>query len=126
MARKGARNGKTNGYIPVRFLPLNLDVDDAAWLESHDLGTEFPLTIILDLAESGYKVSVAPDKANHRCICSLVNRKGDTLTNNTCISGSGADALDAWHALAYRHFVKLGEDWTSLAGDGTGEESKYG
>lgn len=126
MTKRASKNAKTSIYTPVRFLPINLESDDKLWLEAHDLGVEFPLSTILDLAEGGFKVSLSPDKENNRFICSLVDKGRDETTRNTCISGSGATALDAWYAVAYRHFIKLESDWATLAGDGDGDTTRFG
>lgn len=126
MVRKAKPSAGNNSYTPVKFVPCNLDATDKVWLGEHDLGAEFPLSDILTLAEAGYKISISPDKDNHRFICSLVDKGGVGDSKNTCISGSGATPLDAWHSLAYRHFVKLGGDWLEIIREGEGTTSKYG
>lgn len=126
MTKRKSRSAKGNSYTPVEFLRVYLGADDKLWLEEHELATDLPYDAVFALVSQGYKVSFAPDRHHNRAICSIIDKRPGSETENCCISGSGADAIDAWYAVAYRHYVLLGEDWSAVNRDGDGDTSKFG
>lgn len=126
MAPRKKSRGANNSYPKVVFLSLSLDATDKKWLGENELGKQFPLSLVFDLAEHGYKVSFSPDWEHKRFICSLVSKREGDASNNHCISGSGASPEKSWYSLAYRHFIKLEESWKELLDAGDSDTSDFG
>lgn len=114
---KANGNGK-GGASDYRFANVRLDSTDAEWLESNDLPTTFPLSLVFTLVESGYKVSFSYDAQNNSALCTLTDTRENSVHLHTILSGRGATPIDAWYSLAYKHFVRLGEDWNGADSGG--------
>jgi hypothetical protein len=130
MATEKKKNAKSNGTAPAtpkfRFVNYTLNKEDLERLKSLDLDTEFPLELSLDLVMEGYKFSLAYHEQNSTYTASITDRVPGGAFENACLTGRGATALNAWHALAYRHFALSQEDW-SFFGDGQDTNtSEYG
>jgi hypothetical protein len=122
-SNEGRGNGK--GSMPdTVFLRVPLSENDKEWLEKADCRLEFPPDLLFSLVATGYKVSLAPDAKNNCFIATLTDKVPNSPTFNCCISSRGSSPVNAWYALAYRHFQKLGETWDGL--DTTPQLSDFG
>lgn len=116
MARKrskSTRSGsdKSNFGGDYRFVNVRLSADDKARLAETDLAIEFPLATILDLVAEGYKFSLKEDTKNGTFVASFTDTREGAPTYRAILTGRGSTSLNAWYALAYRHFVMLPDGW---------------
>lgn len=93
------------------YLNHNLSAMDKENLSAMDLHSEFPESAIFDLAHEGYKFSIRRDDKNNCFMASLLDADEASPNAGWCLVGRGANAVDAWHALAYRHFVVFSDGW---------------
>lgn len=122
MARKrgnntGSAQSKSSGIGEFKFINVRLSSDDKAWLAAADLQIEFPLLSVLELVSQGYKFSLNEDIRNSSFVASLTDTREDSATHRSILTGRGATAINAWYALAYRHFHLLAGDWTTVASE---------
>lgn len=108
------------------FVNYTLTSADKEWLERADCGAEFPLDSVLELVHEGYKFSLSPDVKNASYVASITDREQASEHFNRCLTGRGATPIDAWHALAYRHFVVARDGWHVFASSGNALPSRYG
>jgi hypothetical protein len=106
----GSGSGLSRDYW---FINVQLGKDDKEQLQNSDLTTEFPLSSILALADEGYKFSIKKDEHNQTYVASLSDSRDGSDTFGGILTGRGATGLNAWYALAYRHFVILESDWAN-------------
>lgn len=119
MASYADKNGKSKkppkaAQPAFRFINHNLVKADEEWLEAAELETEFPLALMLELALEGYKVSIGLDSKNATYVASITDRAEGGAFYNACLTGRGGSPLDAWYAVAYRHFKVAEGDWSVL------------
>lgn len=127
MAKKSGKAAATGGVFGERkFINYRLDDADKAWLASCDLVQEFPLQRMFDLVAEGYKLSISPAVEGRSSIVSITDTEQSSPFYLHTLSGFGANPLDAWYALAYRHFTKANGDWAVLGGVSTGDTSRFG
>lgn len=106
----GAGSGLSRDYW---FINVQLGKDDKEQLQTTDLTAEFPVSAIFALADEGYKFSIKKDEHNQTYVASLSDSRDSSDTFGGILTGRGATGLNAWYALAYRHFVILESDWTN-------------
>lgn len=116
MARKrnkstGRSTDKSDFGGDYRFVNVRLSADDKARLAETELAIEFPLAAILDLVAEGYKFSLKEDTKNSTFVASITDTREDTGTYRAILTGRGSTSLNAWYALAYRHFIMLPDGW---------------
>lgn len=115
MAKKGSKGAgskrKPNDYGGYTFYNVGLSSDDKAWLADADRAVEFPLTEIISMVSEGYKFSLREDEKNNTFVASLTDLRSESPNNKVILSGRGSTAINAWHALAYRHMVLLVDGW---------------
>jgi hypothetical protein len=117
---------KKGNAVEFRFINHSFSVEDVRWLEAADLGVEFPLASAFDLVAEGYKLGFSADAKNHTFVCSLTDRSEGSVFFNACLTGRGATPLDAWYALAYRHFQLSQEDWKFFGDSGDASPTTWG
>lgn len=124
----GKQKGKKSGSEEraFRFINYTLSKQDGEWLESADLETEFPLSLVCELATEGYKFSVSFDGKNQCYLASLTDRDEGSPFYNSCLTGRGSTPVDAFHALLYRHLVLSERDWSFFGDTGNRTTGKYG
>jgi len=65
------------------------------------------------LVEDGYKLSVSADK-QHNCVGAyLTSPKTQDGKRQKCLGSRGPDILGALRSLAFKHVVKLDQDWAN-------------
>lgn len=94
-----------------RFINHSLSKSDEEWLEAADLDAEYDFTLVCDLVAEGYKFSLSHDERNQTYVASLTDRAEGSAFYNSCLTGRGASAIDALHALLYRHVHLAQGDW---------------
>lgn len=102
---------KSNAMPAFQFVSSRLNSDDEAWLAQADLGAEFPLELVVREVQMGYKFSIREHKQGEQFVATLSDVREDSENYQRALSGWGATALDAWYALAYRHFIKHSDGW---------------
>jgi len=105
-----------------RFINVALGTQDAEKLEALISSGELGIEYILELAAQGYKCSLGSDKEHQRYVATITDKSPDSPFRNAGITGSGATPIDAWHSVAFKHYVLGSEDWTNFASPSS---SKY-
>jgi len=120
MANYEDKNGRSRPRKPkkpeapdFRFINHRLSAEMGRELESMDVETEFPVTMLFELVETGYSVKLSFDANSQSYRCALTDTTPGDF-QNACVSGYGATWQDAWYALAYRHFYLAQGDWSVL------------
>ena len=108
---KGQSNAKSQGY---KFINYRLSAQDERNLEAMDVAVEFPLTLALDLVAEGFKLSINSDPKNHSYVASLSDTNPSSAFYQHILTGRGSTPIDAWIALAYRHYVAAEQDWSNI------------
>jgi hypothetical protein len=119
------QKGTPNGKPDFRFINYDLSKADKEWLASADLDAEYPLALVCDLVAEGYKFGLSFDDRNQSYVASLTDRSESSTFYNSCLTGRGATALDAWCSLAYRHLHLAQGDWTMFNQSGNREPSRF-
>lgn len=107
--RTRAKKSKPKGF---HFIDYDLTAEEKSDLRATDALTEYPLDGLLELVENGFVVKIAGDNRGGGYRCHLMDDKVDGTGDTFCLSGRGSSPVNAWHALAYRHFTLAKEDWT--------------
>lgn len=104
----GSKRPTSGGFKPAQFIDVPIDSDGARELQALVEADEFPLELQISLQSDGYRISAGKDKRSDGYRCSLIrDSEGDTYM----LSGWGSTPINAWFALAYKHFVLLGGEW---------------
>lgn len=127
MAKKTEKKPSTpSGFGDRKFINYRLDDADKAWLAEADLVQEYPLQRMFSLVEEGYKLSVSPASEGRSAIVSITDTEVSSPFYNHTLSGFGTNPIDAWYALAYRHFTKAEGDWAVFGSVSGGDVSRFG
>lgn len=118
----GSFNGAKADEPAFRFINVGMDKADAAELEALLTTGELGIDLLFGLVDDGYKCTFSRDKEHKRYTASITDKSDNSAWHNACITGSGKSALDAWHAVAFKHFVKASQDWANLSAD---SDAKY-
>lgn len=121
--KAGSSDGRFSDY---RFINIHLVKADVEWLEKADCEAEFPLSRIFGLVQSGYKFSLNEDAKNLSFVASITDVRESSPSSKHILTGRGATPIDAWFALAYRHFVLAEGDWTNIMSEASGDSSRFG
>ena len=111
---------KPNGKSPspnswgFKFINHRLGSIDQERLQALDCAVEFPPVAIFDLATAGYKFSLTYDEKNQSFLCSLADINQESPFYQHILTGRGSTAINAWFALAYRHFLLCEGDWSAI------------
>lgn len=95
-----------------RFIDHDLTVEEKDELRALDLDTELSPMMVFDLVDAGFTVKLAPDKKGGGVRCHLMDSDVDGSGDTFCLSGRGSQAVNAWYAVAFRHYVLAQEDWS--------------
>lgn len=123
MSKRKKPSGDTGGYT---FINIHLSTADKARLAEVEVVEVYPLTYALDLAQEGYKFSLSEDARGGGFIATLTDRRPDSPSYKCILSGRGSTPVNAWGALAYRHYQLLGEDWSEQVPDGDSGSDLFG
>jgi len=121
--KQPARPSTSSGYT---FVNINLSKVDKEWLANADLAAEFPPEWLFDLVQEGFKISVNEDQKNNTYVCSITDVREKSETHKCILSGRGTTALNAWYAVAYRHFRVAETNWLPYVNNGSGLGSDFG
>lgn len=122
-----AKSKETNSVFgDYKFIQHKLTTRDMSELEALNGGAEWPLARVLDLVAEGYKVSFSPDFNHMSIVVTATDKQEHSEFYKHTLSGRGATPLDAWHSLAYRHYVLAAGDWSYFGLQSDSEPSKYG
>ena len=108
--RGKAKSNFTDGY---KFINVHISAEEKKRMGTADLAVEFPLDRILALVEEGYKFSVKEDTKNDTFVSSLTDGRPESVTFKTIVTGRGSTAINSWYAVAFKHFIVMGMDWSS-------------
>lgn len=111
MARKKKTSLPLADYV---FINMHLVSDEVKELLSMIETDEFPIEYVWNLVDEGFKVSFSYDELNDSYIASMTDKRPDSNSFGVILTGRGDSALNAWYSLAYKHFVKLNQDWTDI------------
>lgn len=126
MSTDGKSKGKDSVFSDYKFIQHKLTTRDVEELEALNGNTEWPLARILDLVEEGYKVSFSPDFNHMSIVVTATDKQEHSPFFKHTLSGRGATPIDAWHSLAYRHYVLAAGDWSYFGLQSDSKPSKYG
>lgn len=127
MAKKSRTEASPHSAFGDRkFINYRLDESDKAWLAACDLVQEYPLQRLFDLAEEGYKLSISPPTESKSAIVSITDTEPTSPFYHHTLSGFGANPVDAWYALAYRHFTKAAGDWAIFGAVSQTDTGRFG
>lgn len=123
-AKKGSSNDRS--FSDYKFINVHLVKADTEWLEKADLSHELGIERVLGLVQEGYKFSLNEDPKNLSFVASLTDKRPGSPSANHILTGRGATPIDAWYALAYRHYMLAEADWTNIMSEASGDSSRFG
>jgi hypothetical protein len=94
-----------------RFIQHDLSKSEKEHLWGMDAEAEFPIDRVLELVAEGYSVKISHDEYHHCFTASFTDASAGSPFENSCLTGRGSSPVDAWHAVAFRHFHLAAEDW---------------
>lgn len=123
MSQKKAKQAASfSGY---EFLNVSLSSDDKERLVQLAANGEFGHENVYDLVSQGYKISFSRDTKNNTFIASITDNGEKSPTYRKILTGRGSTSVDAWASVCYKHFYKLGEDWSTAVAP-TELDSRFG
>lgn len=119
-----AANGKTKAKKKqgqrFEFINYDLNAKQQADLREMDIGFEYPCSLMMDMANEGYGVKVAPDPKRGGFRAHMTDASLGDGSVEYCLAGWGSTAEKAWASVMYRHLVVAEENWLELIGDQKG------
>ena len=102
------------------FRFINVALDDSAYddiMDRYSDGDALMDAFQLYM-ETGYKFSFALNAQNDLVICSMVDRRDGSVTENACLTGGADSWYDALKVVMYKHEVILLSDWSKASEPG--------
>lgn len=120
MARKNGKNVKNNIDF-AGFVRSDLGADErenfVTWQDT--LSLEQVAQGVIQIVDTGYKLSVGYDKNNDSCFATLTNRDGDSRFRGYALSSFAGDSITALKLMIYKHVVLADGDWEYFGEVGT-------
>lgn len=106
---------------------VNVDLTDAqkAVVKSMRADIQKCWTVVFDLVEGEYKLSLSLDAKNNAYVFSMTARRVKDVNHGLTLTSRGGTVEGAVASFVYKHSVVLEGDWTSAArrtGGGMGED----
>lgn len=124
--KKGTKSNGGNSFGGWVFVNVTLSSDDKKRLADCVAANRYPLALVGDLVSAGYKVSFSLDSKNNSYICSISDTREDSPFYKHILSGRGANALNSWYAVCYKHIAMADGDWSVVAEVGTNGGADFG
>lgn len=126
MSKKATTPRGSNAFGGFRFISYSLGQAEKEELaEIYERG-EFPLELVFDFLQDGYKVSFSNDAEHHAFICSITDVREGSPTAKHILTGRGSTPLAAWYAVCYRHYRIAAGDWANIIQPEGKEGSMFG
>lgn len=125
MAKAQPRKPASSSGRFNKFINISLTVEQKKDLAQSEPLVAFPLELLFDLVEEGFKVSLSEDKRNNSYRCSLTDGREGSPHEGFTMSGRGRYPAAAWASVCYRHYVICQQDWSTFQESDEGSGSDF-
>lgn len=103
--------------VNKEFRFINVALDDSAYEDIMDRYSDGDalMDAFQVYMETGYKFSFALNGQNDLVICSMTDRRPNSVTENACLTGGADSWYDALKVVLYKHEVILLSDWSKAS-----------